>query len=135
MKPKYLLFILVLGILGCGDKNKDNVGYIPPELIGKWKVIELCTTDGESVPAWSPYDSGETYDSWYKRDGTHISYSSTNPDCEVSRYKVTGKYIYFSGTPCSPDKPVIIEQLTDSLLIINLNHFETFKSKSVKVFD
>jgi hypothetical protein len=136
MKTKYLLFILVLGILGCGDKNKDDVGYIPPELIGKWKFVVIRTIGNGGELILTPYETGKKYDFWFKNDGTYeITDSTIRVDCRVSRYKIIGKYIYFSGSVCAPEEPVIVEQLTDSTLVINENFFEFHETKSVKIFE
>ena len=44
---KNILLILAISLLGC-SKSSEEPNNIPPELIGKWKIVETYTTDGGS---------------------------------------------------------------------------------------
>ena len=132
---KYILLILVITFLGC-SKGSEEPNNIPPELIGKWKVVERYTTDGGSDPTWSLYDSGRIYDKWFKGDGTYIlTRPSTNPDCMGGNYSVLENNITYSNNPCTTGAPVTIELLTENELIIDTNFFEPFKVKYIKVIE
>lgn len=61
MRPITLLLMTSL-FLGCSKYDGNNLNKkIPPELIGKWKTVEIYTIDVDP-PSWSSYDSGEIYD-------------------------------------------------------------------------
>ena len=135
MKNMFLILTFSLMSLGCSNNNDDPQNNILPELIGKWKIVERYSTDGGSPASWSPYDSGEIYDKWFKSDGTFIIVGINNPDCASGTYSVENNYITYTDSPCAPEKPVIIESLTHTELIIDANFFEPIKTKYIKVIE
>lgn len=135
MKNLILTIILATITLSCSKNDNETQNNIPTELIGKWKIIEVYTTEGGlNDGAWSSYDSGHEYDTWFKNDGTFLlTNPSTNPDCMGGNYSILENNITYSNNPCSIDQPVTIELINEINLIINLNHFEIYKTKYQKI--
>lgn len=135
MKYIYILFIIATLTLSCSKSDNEPENNIPTELIGKWKAIEIYSTDGGSPATWSLYDSGLVYDIWFKSHGTYMlgRDSSNNLECKEGNYSVIGNEITYSDSPCAPEVPVFIESLTAVELIIDGNFFEPSKTKYIRV--
>lgn len=128
----FTLLLLTITFLGCSKNDGNNPNEeIPSELIGKWKTVEIYTIEVDP-PSWSAYDSGENYDIWFKANG-EVTFGGRTDNCSKANYSIDGNSLYYSGNPCISENPATIEALSDSELILNLNHFEIFKSKFVKV--
>lgn len=123
-------------VTGCNKgSNDDPKSTIPPELIGKWKIVELYTSDGSNA-YWHVYDSGRVWDKWFKSDGTYLNTDTDLPiDCMSGNYTVNNNYIQYSNSPCVPEEPVIIESLSNRELTIDGNFFEPIKTKYIKVIE
>lgn len=136
MRNLLLILVIYFMVASCNkDNNDDPKNTIPPELIGKWKAVEIYSTDGGSPATWSTYDSGRDWDKWFKSDGTYsLSYPYTDPDCMGGTYSVSDNDITYGDNPCTDGTPVTIEILTENELLINANHFEAMKTKYIKVF-
>lgn len=136
MKNLLLILFIFFVTSNCyNSTNEDPKNTIPPELIGKWKIVELYTSDG-SNSYWHTYDSGREWDTWFKSDGTYtLSYPYTDPNCMGGTYSILENDITFSDNPCTDGTPVTIEVLTENELQINSIFFEIYKSKSIKVIE
>lgn len=134
---KNLIFTIIIAVitLNCSKSDSENQNNIPPELIGKWKVIEVYSTDGGSPAVWSSYDSGYEYDIWFKNDGIFMITGTTNTDCMSGNFVVSGNDITYSNSICASNEPVTIELLNETDLLINLNHFEPYKTKYKKIVE
>ena len=73
---KNLIIILsILSIFSSCSRTTNNTEEIPDvttpkEFVGKWKLIEICESDGSSNCDFKSFDSGKAYDVEYKKDGT-----------------------------------------------------------------
>lgn|SRR5690606_29975784 len=129
---KNLIYLLCLMLsFSCSNSDGKPENNVPQELIGKWKLIEIYSSDG-TTSSWSPYDSGEVYDIWFKENGTVI-FIGNSENCMDASYSVTGNNIYYSNNPCTTEDPIFIEFLTESELILDLNSIEPHKSKFIKL--
>lgn len=127
------LLVLIL-VLGCNPDEPEPKPWVPDGLIGKWKTIAIFDTDGNGDPKWRFYQSDKEYDIWYKENGEYASFAFINNDkCNNGTYSVNKNYDLTYYTPCSGTSIVHIESLLGDTLIIDANHFETIKNKSVKV--
>lgn len=121
--------------LSCSNNDDKFQNNVPQELIGKWKIVEMYSTDGGSPPSWSTYDSGEVYDIWFKNDWTYSSTSSANPDCINGEYSISENYLTLFNSACAPEEPLIVENLTENELVIDANFIEPYKSKYEKIIE
>ena len=134
---KTIFLILIILLFGCSESNQEEELNIPPELIGKWKQIEVFSTSGGDLGDWAPFDSGRAYDMWFKKDGTWISTDPTSP-CIEGRYVISGDQmtiLHNNSSLCVQVDPVTIERLTSNELIIDYNFWEPLKSKNLKVVE
>jgi len=129
---KNIFLILVIIFLGCSESSEEP-NNIPNELIGKWKIDEIFTTEGGSPATWSSYDSGEIYDIWLKENGTYIDVN-TDENCNNGTYIITENQITFS--PCASLYPLTIEKLMKDTLILRDNFIpDIFKTKYLKIIE
>ncbi len=129
---KKILLILIIIFIGC-TKSSEEPNNTPPELIGKWKIVEIFSTDGGEPATWALYDSGEAYDLWLKQNGTY-SDPNTDETCNNGSYLISDNQITFS--PCASEYPLTIENLTQSTLILRDNFIpDIFKTKYIKVVE
>jgi len=94
--------------LSCSKHDDKSQNNMPQELIGKWKIVEVYSTDGGSPASWSPYDSGEVYDIWIKENNTYIS-KDNDENCNNGSFSLDNDQITFH--PCASAYPFTIETL------------------------
>ena len=74
MKDLISLLSIFFIFSSCGRSmnNPEEVKEVaaPKEFVGKWKLIEICESDGSSTCDFKPFDSGKAHDVEYKKDGT-----------------------------------------------------------------
>lgn len=129
MKNFICLFCLILA-LSCSKSNDELKNNVPQELIGKWKIIEIYSSDG-SNESWSSYDSGESYDIWLKSDWSYLS-SNSNEDCNNGSFSINNAQITF--LPCASEYPLTIETITVDILVLRDNFTpEVYKTKYSKI--
>jgi hypothetical protein len=134
---KIFLFLSIL-FISCSPQNDpiiEDISPIPPELFGKWKIIEIYETNGVCIyPCWRDYISGNEYHGWFKEDN---SYETTDGDstCLTGTYTVSKDNILKYTSDCGGEQEVYIELLKIDSLIIDLKIFEPLKHKYVKISD
>ena len=129
---KYLIYLFYLLLsFSCSNSDDNPKNNVPQELIGKWKVVEIYSSDG-STASWSPFDSGESYDIWFKENRT-VVFIGNSENCRYASYSVSNNNIYYSGNPCTTEEPIYIELLTNFELTLDLNSIEPYKSKFIKL--
>ena len=135
MEKKILIVIVLLLALGCENKDDstDNKN-IPPELIGKWKVVEVCSSEAEPGCTWSPYDSGDVYDIWFK-ENMEILVSSMTGGCQQGSYSFSTENEIIINLPCTEQSIIPVESLTESILITNTTYIEYELTKYEKVME
>ena len=94
MKNLIYLFCLVLSF-SCSNKDDKPENNVPQELIGKWKLIEIYESDGNSN-SWVPYDSGESYDIWFKED-LGLVVSTMIEGCQIGSFSISSNKITWYG--------------------------------------
>lgn len=133
---KKLFFLISIFFISCTDQIDpiiDDSFPIPPELIGKWKKIEIYETNGVCIyPCWRDYISGNEYHVWFKEDN---QYERTDgvPTCLTGTYTVSKGNLLKYTTVCGGEQEVLIESLSWDTLIIDFQNFEAFKAKYFKV--
>ena len=131
MKKLIYLFCLMLSF-SCSNSDDKPENNVPQELIGKWKIVEIYSSDG-SNESWSPYDSGESYDIWLKSDWSYVS-SDSNEDCNNGSFSINNDQITF--LPCASEYPLTIETMTVEILVLRDNFTpEVYKTKYSKITD
>lgn len=119
--------------LSCSNNDEKSQNNVPQELIGKWKIVEVYSTDGGSPASWSPYDSEEVYDIWIKENNTYIS-EDNDENCKNGRFSLDNDQITFH--PCASEYPFTIEILTIDTLILRDNYIpDILKTKYSKIFE
>ncbi|HEY4618186.1 MAG TPA: lipocalin family protein [Flavobacterium sp.] len=128
---KNLIYILSIMLsTSCSNNDDKPQNNVPQELIGKWKIAEIYSSDGSSA-SWSPHDSGEIYDIWFKSNWTYVSFDN-NENCNNGNFSINDNQITFY--PCTSDYPLTIEVLTTETLILR-DYFtpEVYKTKYSKI--
>lgn len=114
---------------GC-TKNDNPENNVPPELIGKWKIVEIYSSDGSSA-SWKPHDSGQVYDLWLKSDWTYLTLDN-NVNCNKGNFSINNNQITFH--PCASEYPLTIETISAEILILRDNFTpEVYKTKYLKI--
>jgi len=134
MKNLFPLILAFFLFFSCDEENTSIQPKIPPELIGKWKVIAIYDTYGGSSPEWRTYYTGKEYDIWFK---SNSEFTVTDPidTCNLGEYSVSADMQITYENPCYETSIVTIVSLNAELLIIDANHFEYMKTKYIKVID
>ncbi|WP_417430772.1 lipocalin family protein [Halpernia sp.] len=67
-----LSILFIFSSCSRSTNNNEEVPDVPTpkEFVGKWKLVEICQSDGSSTCDFKPFDSGKVYDVEYKKDGT-----------------------------------------------------------------
>ena len=125
-----IYFLLTIFVSGC-TKNDDPENNVPPELIGKWKIVEIYSSDGSSA-SWKPHDSGQVYDLWFKNGGETIV-SNMIENCQVGTFSISANDEIIINLPCSEKSTIPIVSLTNTNLVTNTTYIEYELTKYVKV--
>ena len=118
--------------LSCSKHDDKSQNNVPQELIGKWKIVEIYSTDGGSPTSWSPYDSGEVYDIWFKENSEFIV-SNMIEGCQIGSFSMSSNDEIIIDLPCSEQSIIPIDSLSESILITNTTYIEYELSKYQKV--
>ncbi|OQY05244.1 MAG: hypothetical protein B6I20_01590 [Bacteroidetes bacterium 4572_117] len=132
---KKTLFLLCLFFLACSDKSEpivEEINKVPPELIGKWKIVEIYETDGGSLPSWRTYNSGNEYHVWFKFNNKYEK-SGGALTCLTGNYTILDNNYLRYNSVCGGEQEVYIELLKKDSLIIDLKIFEAHKLRYIKI--
>ncbi len=136
MKMKIFLSILIPVILiaSCTKNNEEGPqNYIPPDLIGKWKIFEVYYTSGSIDDMnWVEYDSGKVYDIWFKSDGTFQGADVQCDDCTFIVSDDNNIFFYPNG---DPNDPAQIRLLNSEYLTLWWKFIEGAGSKYRKIIE
>lgn len=126
-------FALVLAFsfvtLGCTKDNNKIEKNIPTELIGKWKVIEIYSTDGGSEPEWIEIADGFSYTF---SNNYIVIRDNLQTGCNEGKFSIINENTIKFVFPCISYNSYI-ENNTDTLLILDTKNFEPLKYKFQKV--
>ncbi|MCD6179529.1 MAG: lipocalin family protein [Bacteroidales bacterium] len=129
----FLVSIFFISCTGQIDPIIDDSFPIPPELIGKWKIVEIYETNGVCVyPCWRDYISNNKYHVRFKEDNTYETIDG-DPTCLTGTYTVSKDNLLKYSSSCGGEQEVYIELLQNDSLIIDLKIFEPHKLKYVKI--
>lgn len=128
---KTLIYILLTLFLSSCTKNDTPENNVPPELIGKWKIVETYSSDGSSN-SWNSYDSGKIYDIWFK-DGGETIVSNMIENCQVGIYSISKNNEIIIDLPCGEKSTIPIVSLTNTTLITDVTYIEYELTKYEKV--
>lgn len=128
MKNLILLLTLSFVTLNCSKSDSENQNNIPPELIGKWKVIEVYSTDGGSEPKWSSIVNGFSYT--FSNDNIVIR-DNLQTGCNEGKFSLKNENTILFVFPCITYES-FIENNTNTLLILDTKNFEPLKYKFQK---
>ena len=128
---KNILLILAIILLGCTKSSEELNNNIPPELIGKWKVVEIYSADGGSPASWSLIKNGFSYIFF---ENKKVIRDNLQADCIEGNFTIENdNIIYFTFSCISYES--LIENLTNNELIIDTQNFEPLKYKFLKIID
>ncbi|WP_452222492.1 hypothetical protein [Lacinutrix salivirga] len=130
MKNLIYLFCLVLSF-SCSNNDDKPENNVPQELIGKWKLIEIYASDGNSN-SWVPYDSGESYDIWFKED-LGLVVSTMVEGCQIGSFSISSNNEIVYNLPCSEQSIIPIESLSETTLITDVTYIEYELNKYEKI--
>jgi len=130
---KNLVYILYMMLsLSCSNNDDKSQNNVPHALFGKWKLIEIYSSDDGSQASWSPYDSGEVYDIWFKENSEFIV-SNMIEDCQIGSFSMSSNDEIIIDLPCSEQSIIPIDSLSESILITNTTYIEYELSKYQRV--
>ena len=94
---KYLLLIISLSLfISCTDDDSNNT---PPELIGSWKLVEVCySTHGESC-TWTIVSEANSHIYNYYTNGV-VTQDLYSPNCEGTFSVISGNILKVNF-PCN----------------------------------
>jgi len=132
---KKIFLVLSILLISCSTQNDpiiEDISPIPPELIGKWKIVEVYESESGLNPIWRTYNSGNEYHVWFKEDN---QYEKTDgvPTCLTGTYTVSKGNLLKYTNVCGGEQEVLIESLSWDTLIIDFQNFEAFKAKYFKI--
>ena len=129
---KKLFFFFSILIIGCSNQNDtviEDISPIPPELIGKWKIIELYESESGINPVWRQVFTTNSYNYWFKINGEYIR----DEGYIKGAFEINNDSLTFIVTSTQNSQTVLIEYLDSETLIINWLSFEPYKHKYIKV--
>lgn len=129
MKNLILLLTLSFVTLNCSKDDNNQKNNIPPELIGKWKAIEIYSTDGGSEPTWSNIVNGFSYT--FSNDNIVIR-DNLQTGCNEGKFSLKNENTILFVFPCISYES-FIENNTNTLLILDTKNFEPLKYKFQKI--
>ena len=101
-------------------------------LIGKWKLIEVRYSNGESIPPWTTVTN--SYDLTLNKDLSFIS--TQNIGCTNGTYTlVNGRItlLYACGNNTIPTQFTVVFNSNSELIIKNVNCIEECSDKFLKI--
>ncbi len=129
MKKLIIILMFSFSILGCTKDSDSENNNIPIELIGKWKAIEIYSTDGGSEPIWRNYSDQFTY--VFSNNNVTVR-DNLQAGCNEGTFSIkNGNTIEFIF-PCISYNSYI-ETNTNTLLILDTKNFEPLKYKFKKI--
>ena len=129
---KKLLFIFCLFLFGCSDKSNPEVNnstQIPPDLIGKWKIVEIYESVSGFDPTWRDESTTYSYNIWFKSNSEYIR----DEGYLNGTYKINNDSLTFHLTSTQNSQTVLIEYPDSDTLIIDFLNFEPVKHKYYKI--
>jgi len=131
MKTFLYVMLIFSSFAACRDnKDQELEDKIPQELIGKWEAFEVYSTDGGSMPTWTPLPSQFTFYFNFFSDYKVIT-SFHGEGCNIGKYSINDNIISFTF-PCI-DHTIKIDSLSNEILILDTQNFEPLKYKLQKV--
>ncbi len=119
----YLIFAIIIN--GC-TKNENE-----PEIIGKWKQIEIYGSDGGASPTWHPVSNG--YYLEFLKNGNFTSTKFSECNSGTFNYLNTNEVnMTYNCSNFSNNYIEIIESNTHTILILKPSYMECDEGCSVK---
>jgi len=124
-------FIILLFLISCiKDPVLEIEKTIPEYLIGKWKIVEVYSSEGGEPEEWRVDTTGFEYDIDFKNSGEYFVQADS---CNIGNYSVENEIITFVRDCNNSTWEYEIEILTTDTLIVITQIFELVKNKYVKV--
>ncbi len=134
MKSIFIISFIVSSFIGCRDENDPKPKVeIPLELIGTWKVFEVYSTDGSSIPTWTNIPEQLIFYYSFHIDFT-VRKDPSGEGCNKGTFSIDeGNMISFKF-PCISYTSEI-DSLTNETLILDTQNFEPLKYKFRKIVE
>ena len=126
------VFILTVILSSCLNSRKSKTTKEENLLIGKWKLIEVKYSIGESNPPWTK--ATNSYDLTLNKDLSFISTQIIG--CANGTYTlVNGRItlLYACGNSTIPTQFTVISNSNSELIIKNVNCIEDCSDKFLKI--
>ena len=129
-----ILFITFLYLFtGCQEKNSEPQIKIPQELIGKWKAYEVFSTDGASTPTWEILPDKFTFSFEFFENST-VKTDFHGEGCRLGKFTLEEGNVISFIFPCI-EHTIMIDSLTNEILILDTQNFEPLKYKLYKLIE